>query len=56
MWVRDTSEAGLTLTLTLDWGVGAFNSAHHNCFSDMDPGIPFGGWMNFLFQVVLGLG
>jgi hypothetical protein len=33
------------------WGVGAFNTAHHNCFSDMDPGILEGGWLNYLFQV-----
>ena len=32
------------------WGCGAWNTAHHNCFSDMDPGIPDGSWMNFLFQ------
>lgn len=29
---------------------GANNVAHHNCFSDMDPGILDGSWMNFLFQ------
>ena len=34
--VRDTSDAGALEY----WGVGAFNTAHHNCFSDMDPGIP----------------
>jgi hypothetical protein len=33
-----------------DWGCGAWNTAHHNCFSDMDPGMPEGAWMNFLFQ------
>eukprot|EP01049_Picozoa_sp_SAG25_P007390 SAG25_NODE_600_length_6634_cov_5.554093_5_plen_267_part_00 len=44
--VRDTSDAGALEY----WGVGAWNTAHHNCFSDMDPGIPEGGWMNFLFQ------
>ena len=36
--VRDTSDAGALEF----WGVGAFNTAHHNCFSDMDPGIPAG--------------
>ena len=36
--VRDTSDAGALEF----WGVGAFNTAHHNCFSDMDPGIPEG--------------
>ena len=44
--VRDTSDAGALEY----WGVGAFNSAHHNCFTDMDPGILAGGWLNFLFQ------
>ena len=29
--VRDTSDAGALEY----WGVGAFNTAHHNCFSDM---------------------
>lgn len=43
--VRDTSDAGALEY----WGTGAFNSAHHNCFSDMDPGILRGGWLNFLF-------
>lgn len=23
---------------------------HHNCFSDLDPGLLDGSWMNFLFQ------
>ena len=32
--VRDTADAGALEY----WGVGANNSAHHNCFSDMDPG------------------
>lgn len=44
--VRDTSDAGALEY----WGVGPFNTAHHNCFSDMDPGILKGGWLNFLFQ------
>ena len=44
--VRDTSDAGALEY----WGVGAFNTAHHNCFSDMDPGLLEGGWLNFLFQ------
>ena len=44
--MRDTSDAGALEY----WGVGAWNTAHHNCFSDMDPGIPEGAWMNFLFQ------
>jgi len=44
--VRDTADAGALEY----WGVGAFNSAHHNCFSDMDPGVLDGSWMNFLFQ------
>ena len=33
--VRDTADAGALEY----WGVGAFNTAHHNCFSDMDPGV-----------------
>eukprot|EP00040_Diaphanoeca_grandis_P033815 m.207986 g.207986 ORF g.207986 m.207986 type:complete len:1066 (+) comp32998_c0_seq1:2-3199(+) len=44
--VRDTADAGALEY----WGVGAFNTAHHNCFSDMDPGVLDGSWMNFLFQ------
>ena len=44
--VRETSDAGALEY----WGVGAWNTAHQNCFSDMDPGIPTGAWLNFLFQ------
>ena len=44
--IRDTSDAGALEY----WGSGVNNTAHHNCFSDMDPGIPEGAWMNFLFQ------
>lgn len=44
--VRDTGDAGALEY----WGVGAWNTAHHNCFSDMDPGVLDGSWMNFLFQ------
>ena len=44
--VRDTSDAGALEF----WGVGVSNTAHHNCFSDMDSSILDGGWMNFLFQ------
>jgi hypothetical protein len=44
--IRDTSDAGALEY----WGVGAWNTAHHNCFSDMDPGLLGGGWLNFLFQ------
>jgi hypothetical protein len=47
--VRNTADAGALEY----WGVGANNSAHHNCFSDMDPGVLDGSWMNFLFQVRL---
>ena len=42
----DTSDAGALEY----WGVGPFNTAHHNCFSDLDPGILKGGWLNYLFQ------
>eukprot|EP00937_MAST-01D_sp_MAST-1D-sp2_P000988 g988.t1 len=44
--VRDTADAGALEY----WGTGAWNTAHHNCFSDMDPGVPNGSWMNYLFQ------
>ena len=46
--VRDTSDAGALEY----WGIGAFNTAHHNCLSDMDPGLLTGDWMNFFFQDV----
>eukprot|EP01048_Picozoa_sp_COSAG05_P006790 COSAG05_NODE_458_length_9621_cov_5.309914_2_plen_897_part_00 len=44
--VRDTSDAGAIEW----WGTGAWNTAHHNCLSDMDPGILSGDWMNFFFM------
>ena len=44
--VRDTADAGALEY----WGTGVNNVAHHNCFSDMDPGVLDGSWMNFLFQ------
>lgn len=44
--MRDTADAGALEY----WGTGVNNTAHHNCFSDMDPGILDGSWMNFLFQ------
>jgi hypothetical protein len=42
--VRDTSDAGALEY----WGVGVGNTAHHNCFSDLDPGILKGGWLYVL--------